>query len=497
MVNVVNTVNSSSGTALRRAASATAVAVTSLALIAAALPQPAPLGIGDRLFPELGNPGYDVLAYDIGLRYDGDNSKALQARTKIEARVTERRLDRINLDFSQGTVRSVRVNGEPAEFVMAGEDMVVTPAVPVRRGVPLHIDVRHTSPTTGKKPSGWIRTRGGGLAMANQADAAHRVFPGNDHPSDKALFTFKITAPERFTAVTNGLPVSRKAGGGQITWTYRAAQPMATELAQVAIDRSEVVHRRGPHGLPVRDVVPAQRRKALEPWLARTPDHLVWLERLLGRYPFETYGVLVADADFEFALETQTLSLFSREFLTDTDHPDWYRESVMVHELAHHWFGNSVSPHRWSDLWLNEGHATWYEWLYAEETAGLELEPRVKEAYEASDQWRQRYGPPAAINAPREGHHEDSLGIFQPIVYDGSAVVLYALRQKIGDSAFGQLQREWVDRHRYGVARTDDFIELAGEVSGQDLSRFLRAWLYGKKTPPMPGHPDWKPKRPA
>ncbi|UGY94006.1 M1 family metallopeptidase [Streptomyces gobiensis] len=479
---------------VKPSATATAVAVTSLALVAASIPAPTPLGIGDRLFPELGNPGYDVLSYDIALRYSGDNTKALQTRTKIEAEVTEASLDRFNLDFANGKVRSAHVNGEPAKVVEAGEDIVITPATPVGRGTPLHIDIRHTSPTKAEKPSGWIRTKQGGLAMANQADAAHRVFPSNDHPSDKALFTFRITAPKELTAVTNGLPVAKVHHGGNTTWTYRAGEPMATELAQVSIDRSEVIHRSGPHGLPVRDVVPAKHRKALEPLLAKTPEQLAWMERRVGRYPLETYGVLAAEADFGFALETQTLSLFSRDFLTNPDYPDWYQESVMVHELAHQWFGNSVSPHRWSDLWLNEGHATWYEWLYAEEAGGWQMKRRVKEAYEASDQWRQLYGPPAAIDPPRQN---GKISIFQPIVYAGSAVVLYALRQQIGEAAFEQVQRAWVNRHRDGVATTADFIKLAGEVSRQDLTGFLTDWLYGKKTPPMPGHPDWQTEKPV
>ncbi|WP_461030036.1 M1 family metallopeptidase, partial [Streptomyces sparsus] len=476
------------GAALRRTATATAVAVTSLALVAAGTPAPEPLGIGDRLFPHLGNPGYDVRSYDISLRYTGDNTDDLEARTRIEARATGGTMDTLNLDFSGGRVRSVQVDGSPATSAAAGEDIVVTPSTPVEAGSTFTVDIRHTSPTAGAKPTGWIRTADG-LVLANQADAAHRVFPGNDHPSDKALFTFRVTVPRGYTAVTSGRPLTRTSRGADRTWSYRTAQPMATELAQVSIGRSDVVRRDGPRGLPMRDVVPSRHRDSLEPWLARTPRQMEWMEKQVGDYPFETYGVLAAEADFNFALETQTLSLFSRGFFTDPGYPDWYRESIMMHELAHHWFGNSVSPRRWSDLWLNEGHATWYEWRFAEERGGFALRQRVKAAYQASDTWRRAYGPPAALKVP---HSDDRISIFQPIVYDGSAVVLYALRQKIGAADFDRLQREWVERHRDGVAGTGDFVALANEVSGQDLTGFLRSWLYGRTTPPMPGHPDWK-----
>ncbi|MFD9904902.1 M1 family metallopeptidase [Streptomyces sp. NPDC059063] len=477
-----------------RVAVALLATVTSAALLAAGAPQPAtPLGIGDRLFPHLGNPGYDVLAYDIAFTYRGNNSKPLDAVTKIDARATDS-LERVNLDFAHGTVRSVDVNGAPASFATAGEDLVITPHARVERGQHLRITVRHTSdPVAGTEEGGWLRTDDG-LAMANQADAAHRVFPCNDHPADKARFTFRVTVPKKLTAVANGLPVARTRAGAVTTWEYRTHHPMATELAQVSIGRSTVLHRTGPHGLPVRDVVPTKDRTKLERWLAKTPGQLEWMESKVGRYPFETYGVLIADARTGFELETQTLSLFEKELFTRPEFPEWYVDAIMVHELAHQWFGDSVSPRTWSDLWLNEGHATWYEALYAQEKAGKTLKARMRNAYQHSDRWRAAGGPPAAPKAPAPG---EKISLFRPIVYDGSALVLYALRQEIGQRAFDRLERTWVLRHRDGTATTADFTRLAEQVSGRDLSGFFDAWLYGSTTPPMPGHPDWKAAAPG
>ncbi|MFF9086505.1 M1 family metallopeptidase [Streptomyces sp. NPDC014991] len=458
-------------------------------LVAAAAP-PVPLGVGDRLYPYLGNPGYDVVSYDISLTYPGTNDKPLQAVTTIDAWTTAD-LDRVNLDFAHGTVRSVEVDGRPARFTSAGEDLVVTPRAALTEGSWTRITVRHTSdPVPAKdQDGGWVRTVDG-LAMANQANAAHLVFPGNDHPSDKAVFTFRITAPNGYTAVANGLPTGAHRAGRTTTWTYRTRHPMATELAQVSIGRSAVVHRAGPHGLPLRDVVPAADRKALEPWLARTPDQIAWMESKVGRYPFETYGVLMAQADTGFELETQTLSLFEKDLFTKPAYPKWYIESVMVHELSHQWFGDSVTPRTWSDVWLNEGHATWYEELYAEETANRPMEKRMKAAYGAADRWREAGGPPARPKPPAPGQKID---IFRPGIYDGAALALYALRQEIGRPAFERLERLWVQEHRDVTATTADFVRLASAVAGRDLGGFLGAWLYGEKTPPMPGHPDWKP----
>lgn len=475
----------------RRAAGRVAVAVTGLALLGATLPQPRPVGLGDRLFPSLGNPGYDVRAYDISFDYGGDHTKPLRARTVIDATVTSHRaLRRFNLDFAGGKVDSVRVNGQPAGHRKAGEDLAVTPARALPPGGRLHIAVRHTSPTGGGRAGGWVRTKDG-LAMANQADAAHRVFPANDHPSDKARFTFRVRAPKKYTVVAGGRLTARERAGGDTVWTYRLAHPMATELAQVSIGRSAVLHRTGPHGLPIRDVVPRADRRRLAPWLAKTPAQMAWLERRLGRYPFENYGLLMAHATTGFELETQTLSMFERDLFASGGQPSWYKESVMVHELTHQWFGDSVSPRRWDDLWLNEAHATWYEWAYGQRRGGPSTERRARAAYRTSDTWRKRYGPPARL---RPAHPGNKIDIFRPIVYDGSAIVLYALREKMGADAFDRLERAWPARYRDRSVGTADFVALASRIAGRDLSGFLDGWLYGAKTPPMPGHPHWHSK---
>lgn len=474
----------------RRAA---ALGLAAVATLGVAEPQPlGPQGLGDRLFPTLGNTGYDVTAYDVTLDYSGHNGKPMNATTEITARATTE-LDHLNLDFARGTVSSVKVGGAPAKHEQHGEDLVLTPAAHISRGQEVKIAIQHTSDPRGKSDGGWIRTSDG-LAMANQADAAHRVFPCNDHPSDKAFFTFHITAPQELTAVANGLPVGTGSRSARRTWTYRTAHPMATELAQVSIGKSSVLFQKGPHGLPIRDVVPAADRHILKKWLAKTPEQVAWMERKVGAYPFEAYGVLIADARTGFELETQTLSLFEKALFTAEHLPEWYVESVMVHELSHQWFGDSVSPRRWSDVWLSEAHATWYEALYAEEKGDSRnsLKTRMQHAYEQSNGWRAEGGPPAVPKAPSPG---EKISLFRPVVYDGSALVLYALRQKIGAAAFDRLEREWVSQHRDGVADSADFIALASKISGQNLAGFFQAWLYSERTPPMPGHLEWQSKK--
>jgi aminopeptidase N len=235
----------------------------------------------------------------------------------------------------------------------------------------------------------------------------------------------------------------------------------------------------------------------MRPILALEPGQIDYMVDRVGRYPFDLYGTFVPNTDLGFALETQALTVMDQSWFTGTGQGVW--DPTMVHELSHMWFGDSVSPYEWSDLWLNEGHASWYEFLYAEENGFLEedtefypdeqgyptMEELMKAVYAHGNEWRAENGPVARPS------HGDFDGLFSFNVYHGGALVLYALRQKIGDQTFQRVEREWVRKYKDGVASTDDFIALASKVSGRNLRSFLRDWLYGETIPPMPGHPDW------
>ncbi|GAA1901658.1 M1 family metallopeptidase [Streptantibioticus ferralitis] len=463
---------------------AVVAAATVLALTGAQQPGSPAVGRGDRLYPAVGDPGYDATAYDISMAYHGPG-RPLDAVTRIQARAVTAR-DGLQLDFTGAVVRSTLVDGRPVRFSRRGERLLITPWRHIRAREHLTITITHTSDPQGSRTNGgWIRTPDG-LALGNQPVSAHRVFPCNDHPSDKAHFTFRITTPNGITAVANGVPLGApRVTPGGTTWTYRTAHPMATELAQIAIGRSAVLPHTGPDGLPLRDVVAVADGARLAARLALTGGQIAWMEAQVGRYPFETYGILDVDTTTGFELETQTLSLFERRILLA---PEPYAAPLMVHELSHQWFGDSVTPATWSDLWLNEGHATWYEWRYRAEKYRPSLDDQARRAYERDGVNRSLGGPPALPAPPTR----DQLSIFRDNVYSGGALALYALRQEIGDPAFRWLERAWVSRYRDGNASTADFIALASRAAGRDLSGFLHAWLYGKRTPAMPGHPDWR-----
>ncbi|MFJ3230974.1 M1 family metallopeptidase [Streptomyces sp. NPDC086787] len=448
-------------------------------------PSPGAPGIGDPLAPLDGNTGYTVRRYTLDFDWRAPRTP-FEARTTISATATQA-LSRFDLDFAGNTLRTVTVDGAPAAAVRDGDELVVTPAKPVPRGRAFTVRVAYTADPTRQRHRddaiqdyGWVPTADGTLVCA-QPDGAKMIFPVNDHPSLRAPITFRVTTPAGLTAVANGRLTERvELPEGRVRWTYDSEEPVAAQLVQLAIGRFTVVDGTGPHGLALRDVVPGPLVADTEAYRALTPEHLSWLEQRLGPYPFRRYGVLVGDTDLPVALETQSLSVVPGARLLG-DRVDAERD--LVHELTHHWTGDSVAIRRWSDLWLSEGHARFYERLYSDTHGGPGLEEAMRAAYEEHDQWRHDDGAPAEPTAP---------GLFRSIRYDGSALVLLALREKVGEDTFGRIERAWVTRYRGRAAGTRDFVALASEVAGQDLTPFLTPWLYGPRTPPMPGHPDWR-----
>lgn len=450
-------------------------------------PSPGAPGIGDILYPNLGNGGYEVEHYQLDLRYaTAAPSQAIDGTVTIRARATQE-LSRFDLDFSGDSVGAVSIDGCAAAYSWDGEELVITPAHPLHRGERFAVTVSHfaASPAV-PTPTDFLGapyfSTPDGTAWAGQPHNAHRIFPSNDHPRDKATFSFKIDVPAGTTAVANGELIAQHTAGGRTIWRYEQREPMATELAQVAVGAFTVTDRGHHHGVAVRDVTPTRLTADLAPKMAIELSQLDWLRERLGDYPFRTYGTLVVDASLGFALETQTLSLYDTLIF---GLPESRLNPIMVHELAHQWFGDSVAPAQWSDVWQSEGHATWYERTSVADPDSVEFTQLMQLVYSFGDIFRVTFGP---VAAPLSG---DPLELFNPNVYFGGALVLYALRQQVGDAAFQNIERAWVTQYRGRSASTADFIALASRVSGQDVSAFLQDWLYGTTTPQMPGHPDW------
>jgi aminopeptidase N len=432
-------------------------------------------GVGDPYFPGLGNGGYDVDHYDLQLRWDADRG-AIAGTTTVTATATQD-LSAFDLDLSGLEVRSVAVDGQPATVARDATELVITPGAAIADDQSFTtVVVYDGTPTplhqgTDFFDVGW-QTHGREAFLASEPSGAATFFPVNDHPSDKATYTFHITAPSDQVVGTNGLPSGQTANpDGTTTWDSSARDPMASYLVQIAIgDYEQVDGGRTEGGVPIRHLLHrGPRLEAARATVADTPKMVDLLSQIWGPYPFETYGVLAVDVDLGFALETQTLTLLGSDIATG---PSPERDAILVHELAHQWVGDLVSPATWRDIWLNEGMATYAEWLWSERTGGpaaAELARRIPRSDDLA--------PPTADPGADE--------LFQPPVYLRGAMALQALRERVGDKHFFRTLRLWVEDHRFGVGSTADFESLSADVAGQDLSDLFDPWLHGQGVPDL------------
>jgi aminopeptidase N len=436
---------------------------------APARPAPGAPGAGDPYFPQQGNGGYDVKTYGLDLRYT-PATRRLDGTAAIVATATQS-LSRFDLDLRGFTVRSVTVNGRRAAFSRAGQELRITPAKALRRGLPFLVTVAYGGvPAVITDPDesieGFVPTDDGAFVVG-EPQGAPGWFPANDTPNDKATYTVRMTVPAGLTAVGNGRLLAQRTAGGKSTFVWQETKPMATYLATITLGRFQV-HRAKAGRIPVYVALDPQEAAEAKPVTDRIPEIIAWEQSVFGPYPFETVGAIVDHApNVGYALESQTKPNFDSA-------PGI---STLVHELAHQWYGDSVSLTRWKDIWLNEGFATYAEWLWSAHTGGRTPQQIFNRLYATPASDTDLWTPPA-------GDPGGPANIFGTPSYDRGAMTLQVLRNRIGDRAFFTVLRTWAAQHRYGNVTTAQFIALSERVSHKNLDGLFDAWLF---TPGKPG----------
>jgi aminopeptidase N len=321
------------------------------------------------------------------------------------------------------------------------------------------------------------------LTVAGQPEVASAWFPVTDHPIDKASYSFEVRVPDGYGVVANGFLRGRDRRHGWTTWDWEAPDPMISYLATIDIGHWDVHTWRTESGLPVYDAVdPAITgglREQVDSSLARQGEIVDMLSDAFGRYPWGTVGAIVPNQDdLLFALETQTRPVYSKLFWLDRDGNPVNGDSVVVHELAHQWYGDDVGVERWKDIWLNEGFATYAEWLWSEHEGQATVEERFQAAYDAYPADDPFWS--IVVADPGVDH------LFDAPVYDRGAMTLQALREEVGDDAFWAIVRGWYASQRGGNGTTEEFIAFAEQVSGQQLDDLFQTWLFTPSRPALP-----------
>lgn len=455
----------------RLGALATAAA-SFLVIAASSAPTPGADGIGDPYFPQLGNGGFDARHYALDVAYNPDTDR-LDGRTTLTARATQN-LSSFDLDLQKLEVTKVQVNGRRAQFTRTGDELRITPRDFLRKGRDFTVTVTYggvpeplNGPIVFGSDYGWMKTTDG-VFVACEPNAASTWFPSSDHPSDKATYDIRIKAPKGLTGVSNGRLVSTYDKGDSTYTHWRESKPMATYLATATIGKFDVKTGTTPGGTPI--------YVAIDPVLANSNSVDVYAvtaavtdywSQVFGPYPFEETGAIVDDMPAAgFSLEVQSKPAYSAV----------RNETTIVHELSHQWFGDSVSVSQWKNIWLNEGFATYAQWLWAEHQGTRSAHDAFLAGYNSRPAdnafWQTVVGDP----------QRDTM--FASAVYQRGAMTLQMLRERIGDTAFFKLLPTWTKLHRYGNASTAEFIELAEKISGQQLDDLFQTWLYtpGKPT---------------
>ena len=464
----------------------------SVAAVASSVPDGAPggEGIGDRLYPRLGNGGYDVDAYEFVIEVSPGGKITAEADIVL---VAAHDLSQFNLDLSGLTVDGISVAGFPdATGSQADRELIVDLGGTAAGGSSLSVTIEYSG-TPEPVPAdavpfapGW-RTGNETFYLFSQPDGASSLFPVNDHPLDRADVVLSVTVPEGYDAISGGelVSVSSEAGSETFTWEMETIAPY---LIPLAIGRFDLIFEDTRDGVlyDVWAAAPLSESRSFELFEIQ-PRIVEFFEERFGPYPFDRAGALIVNDDLPAALETQTIP-------TDTAVSAGWGEVVIAHELAHQWFGNAIALEQWDDIWLNEGFATFAHWLWLEESQGRErYEQEIASAYGSfsgqglvdggatPDEARRRVID--AFPPPDEPRAAD---LFNASVYERGGLALAALRAEVGDDAFFGFVREYTARHVGGTIDTESFLSLVSEVLGEPAAALVRSWVQDPFVPPLP-----------
>ncbi|TFC01573.1 M1 family metallopeptidase [Cryobacterium mannosilyticum] len=428
---------------------------------------------GDAYLPANGNGGYRAVHYDVDLDYRVATNQ-LRATATVTA-VASMRLDRFSLDFDGLSVDRVTVDGvRPRKVSQSARKLTITAATTIEAGQRFEVTVRYRGAPHPLRTIwgevGWEELDDGVL-VAGQPTGAASWFPCNDHPGNKASFRIRVTCEDPYTVVANGKLVSRSSRSGRTSWTFVVAEPMATYLATVLIGR---YRRTDVAAAPVaqRIFFPANLAHETGIDFGRLGEMISLFSGLFGPYPFDAYSVVVTDDELEIPLEAHGLAVFGRNHVDGLHGSD----RLIAHELAHQWFGNSLTVGLWKDIWLHEGFACYAEWLWAEASGG-------RTADESAAWHRAKVDTlPRDIIAGDPGPHD----MFDDRVYKRGALALHALRRSLGNDAFFGAVRAYTRERRHGTVSTGDFVEFFTVHTGSgEVHHIVDRWLFRTALPKL------------
>ncbi|HVQ39435.1 MAG TPA: M1 family metallopeptidase [Pyrinomonadaceae bacterium] len=434
---------------------------------------------------------WQPLHYNVSLVLDDQLSEIVRATAEITILTLKDNVSLIDLDFGELAIDSIKVNNEAAQFERQPGLLNIKLSKAVPRNTRLVVMVAYH----GRPKDGLIMSKdkaGKPSAVGdNWPDRLHHWIPCLDHPSAKATVSFTVTAPARALVVANGrLDRVDTLSGGVKTWSYTEGVPIppycmiiaAGEFAQLAPPERDVT--------PLSYYVPVPDKDAAMLGFSTASPSLKFFSQTVAPYPYEKLALIVGATRFG-GMENSSAIVFSSNLFTSRPRSEPISKvfniragtvSLVAHEIAHQWFGDSVTESTWADLWLSEGFATYFAGLMLQRYEGEEVfQEYMKRTAETYFSYEQRTSSPI-----HDTETENLFSLLNANNYQKGAWVLHMLRSSLGDDAFFRGIRAYYSTHKNATASTEDLRAALEKASKQNLKEFFARWIYGA------GHPRYE-----
>jgi aminopeptidase N len=414
-------------------------------------------------------PELDVLEYDIRLAIGAERDE-ISAETEIVFAARGAGVREVALDFAGLTVEAVTENGRPAKYERRDGRLVVTLNNTYPPLASFRIAVRyHGAPADGlyfKRNKFGDRT----VFADNWPDRARHWFPSIDHPYDKAKVEFFVTAPARYDVVANGrlIETTTRPDGTRLTH-WREDVPVPVYCMVFGATEFSVIDAGGLGGTRVLHYLyPKDRERGLVDH-GRALRMLEFYTNLVGPYPYEKLALVQSSTRFG-GMENASTIFFDENAYDGSGS----LEGTVAHEIAHQWFGDSVTGADWHHLWLSEGFATYFGALFFERADGRDKFVRIMLTE------KERYmGEAESVARPiHDPEVKDLFKLLNRNNYQKGAWVLHMLRRVVGDEKFFAGVADYYRTYRDSNALTEDFRRVMERHAGRPLDWFFRQWIY-------------------
>lgn len=436
---------------------------------------------------------YDVLNYDLSLSFDF-SEKSLSGILVMNANALTDTLTNVYINFYDNMkvsnvkyVSAKTTDTIDADYIRQNNYLIVKLNHSPARNEEFMLKISYSGVplSFGSDAFSFKDIYGNPIAYnLSEPNYAPAWWPEKDLPEDKAITSTHLTVPRGLKGISNGILTDTvENSNGTTTFNWKSSYPVATYLVSVVVGKfsyweDTYTSLDGTKTMPVvYYAFPRDSANARIDWSA-TPDMIRFYAKTFGEYPFidEKYG-MVQFGWTQGAMEHQTITSYGYLLVTGDNRYD----QVVVHELAHQWFGDAVTLMDWKNIWLNEGFATYSEALWEEYKSGKAAYLSYMKNLDYGYFTGTIYNPEGYIFSPT----------VYPTVYNKAGWVLHMLRGVIGDDSFFKLLRDYYDKNKFKNAETKDFISLAEEISGQDLGWFFDEWIYTGKGRPRYEY-SWK-----